>query len=196
MSDPIEELPVAPIAPKGGGGSPWLPVLAILILMPLLSLAMWQFVIKSQLDKMIKAQAAAAQGGEPAEDDHAPANPDDAHGKKGDGGHGKEGPGEGGQSIEFPGMITNLAGTLQSRYLRVSLLIIPKDKTSENLMNKSQEKARLKDVVLTVLGNLTLQDVEQPGIKNKVRSELINGMDNALGKKCVNQIYFTEWVIQ
>ena len=41
-----------------------------------------------------------------------------------------------------------------------------------------------------------LADLEKPGARNLIRSELINGFNNILGDSMVQDIYFTEFAIQ
>ena len=46
------------------------------------------------------------------------------------------------------------------------------------------------------LANKTLADLEKPGARNLIRTELINGFNNVLGENSVQEIYITEFGIQ
>jgi flagellar FliL protein len=59
-----------------------------------------------------------------------------------------------------------------------------------------QNRAKVIDATLSVLSNLTLQDLEEPGIKNIVRNQLINQIGQALKSNAVEQLYFSEFVVQ
>ncbi|MGH8020521.1 MAG: flagellar basal body-associated FliL family protein [Opitutaceae bacterium] len=47
-----------------------------------------------------------------------------------------------------------------------------------------------------MLGALSLADVEDPGVKNKVRGELVFAYESVLHGRVVEEIYFSEFVIQ
>jgi flagellar basal body-associated protein FliL len=47
-----------------------------------------------------------------------------------------------------------------------------------------------------ILSVKTLADLEKPGSRNLIRTELINGFNNVLGENSVSEIYITEFGIQ
>ena len=57
-------------------------------------------------------------------------------------------------------------------------------------------KAKLTDITLNVLSSLTLADLEEPGSKNVLREKLVAAYNQALGKRLVDQVYFSDFVIQ
>jgi flagellar FliL protein len=57
-------------------------------------------------------------------------------------------------------------------------------------------KAKLLDVTLNVLSALSLTDLEEAGAKNLIREKLIGAYNQALGKKTVEQVYFSDFVVQ
>ena len=56
--------------------------------------------------------------------------------------------------------------------------------------------AQLRDMAMGALANKTLADLEKPGARNLIRTELINGFNNVLGDNSVQEIYITEFGIQ
>ena len=91
-------------------------------------------------------------------------------------------------------LLVNVAGTMGQRYLLVSLSIVS---TDANFKEKLQEHdAQLKDMACGTLATKTLADLEKPGARNLIRTELISGFNNILGAAMVQEIYLTEFAIQ
>ena len=57
-------------------------------------------------------------------------------------------------------------------------------------------KTHLLDVALNVLSAKTMADLETPGSKNLVRNDLVTNFNQALNSEVVEQIYFSEFVVQ
>ena len=98
-------------------------------------------------------------------------------------------------SVPFNKLLVNIAGTMGARYLLVSVTLVGtggeafKAKVTEN-------DAALRDMAMGALANKTLADLEKPGARNLIRTELINGFNNVLGDNSVTEIYITEFGIQ
>ena len=60
----------------------------------------------------------------------------------------------------------------------------------------TENEAALRDMAMGALANKTLADLEKPGARNLIRTELINGFNNVLGDNSVTEIYITEFGIQ
>jgi flagellar FliL protein len=180
--------------PKGGGkmGS-LLPVILVLLLAPAISWAVAQFVIVPQLK-----QSLAAGGEAGAEDAHAAEPAAEGHGAKPakeSGGHGKKGEGGGaGNSYTFENVVVNLAGTMGTRYLKVSFMVTGADASLRAQFEGN--KPKLVDVTLNVLSSLTLSDLEEAGAKNIIREKLASAYNQALGRRIAEQIYFADFVVQ
>jgi flagellar protein FliL len=189
---PAAEAASAP--PKGGGTmGTLLPVILVLLLAPAISWAVAQFVIVPQLKQSLSAGGDAAGG-----DAHGGAAAADGHGgkpAKDSGGHGKKGEtGGGGNSYTFENVVVNLAGTMGTRYLKVSFMV-----TGAEASLRAQfegNKPKLVDVTLNVLSSLTLSDLEEAGAKNIIREKLASAYNQALGRRVVEQIYFADFVVQ
>lgn len=178
----IQEIPAdGATAVEGGGGNPWVPVIAVIVMLPVLSFAMTQFVLIPKIKAAVGADAAAA----PAEE-HA----------KGENGDGRA-EGEGAAAmIQYPfdDIVANLSGSMQSRYVKVSFTAEGNDPEFEALMEKN--KVKIVDITLGVLNSLSMKDLEQPGIKNIVRNDLLSAFHTLMKKKVIHQIYFTAFVVQ
>lgn len=175
----------------------WLPAIAALVLAPVVCFAVSQFVLLPRLQKQLALAPAAAGAGHeaPAGEElaEAPAEGGKEGGKEGK--EGKEGAGGPG-NYEFSNVVVNLAGTMGTRYLKTSFIVTPADKKG-NLKNLFEEhKAKLTDITLNVLSSLTLADLEEPGSKNVLREKLVATYNQALGKRVVDQVYFSDFVVQ
>ncbi len=195
--DTVEELPAA--APAGGaakGGNPGIPVLAILILLPVLSFMMTDFVLIPKIKGAVAKQTGASE--------HASADADakDSQAKSDKKKSGSYGDDKGGDyggygsanSYEFDSIITNLAGSLKSRYVKVSFTVEGEHPGFVDTIESN--KAKLIDTTLGLLSSLSLSDLENPGIKNQLRSDLIAAYENALQERVITQLYFSEFVVQ
>jgi flagellar FliL protein len=163
----------APAAP-GGGIKSWLPLILAVVLMPALAFGMTKFVIVPELQKSlgIKASSEGGPGTKPKSG---------ADAKK--------------VSMPFNKLLVNIAGTMGSRYLLVSVTLVGTG--GEAFKAKITESdAALRDMAMGALANKTLADLEKPGARNLIRTELINGFNNVLGDNSVSDIYFTEFGIQ
>jgi len=204
----------------------FLPLIIALVLAPVISWVVAEFVLlprmKSQLTAAVAASLPAAGAGhepaahepgagpvaEPAaakEPAHAkePAaeKPKEAHAakkepaKKG----GKAEPAgakvsaEGPNSFQFDNVVVNLSGTMGTRYLKVTFLLTGKDTLHEMF---EERKPELLDATLNTLGSVTLTDLDEVGSRNLIRARLVAAYNDLLGAKIVEQIYFSDFVVQ
>ena len=194
--------PEASSAPKGGGTAGFLPLIIALVLAPVISWVVAEFVLLPRM----KSQLLAAAGGEqqaavsPAaghgETESKPAakKPEakKAEGKKGE--HGAAAAAAGGPgSYQFDNIVVNLSGTMGTRYLKTSFLITGKENLNELFEKRHPE---LLDATLNTLGSLTLADLEEVGSRNLIRARLIAAYNEVIGVRVVEQIYFSEFVVQ
>lgn len=183
---------------KGGGLSAWLPAIVAILLAPAATFGVAEYVLLPRLQAKLGAPAADAHGKAEAGAEHEePA--EEAPAKEEKGGHGgKEGKGEGkdtGGNYEFSNVVVNLAGTMGTRYLKTSFIVTGVGGKSVKGVFETQ-KAKLTDITLNVLSSLTLADLEEPGSKNVLREKLVAAYNQALGKRLVEQVYFSDFVIQ
>lgn len=172
-------------APAGQGG--WMPVIAVLVLVPVLSFAMAQFVLFPRLEKMLAAAGANAGASE------------GAHGAE-SASHGSTHAGAKGANLdpvhahEFKDIVSNLAGSMKSRYIKVSFTAYSANPQFSQIVETN--RAKMLDATLSVLSSLSLADMEDTGVKNKVRNELVFAYESVLRGRVVEEIYFSEFVIQ
>lgn len=183
----VEDLPEA----GGKAPNPLIPVLAIVIILPVINFLMTNFMIipgmKTALAETIVESGITAEGlgadGEP-NSSAAPAESADGDGYVS----------EGGATYEFDGIIANLAGSMRSRYVKVTFTVEGSDPEFTATMEKNRTK--LIDAAIGVLSALTIQDLEDAGIKNVIRNDLIGAFESALRKRVVDALYFSEFVVQ
>ena len=189
--------PDATPAPAGGGFKAWLPLVVTIVAMPALAYAMTAFVLVPKMKKAIGAPAAVESGGsaegkngedatgETAKGEHSKGDP-----SAGEGGHGKGGK----MTFPFGKVLVNVSGSLGSRYLLTTFTLV--GSAADFKTKIENNKDQLLDLASSTLGTKTITDLEKPGARNLIRSELISVFNNALGKGVVQEIYFTEFAIQ
>ncbi len=168
-----DEASVPAVAPAGGFKA-WLPLIVTILIMPVLAFGVAQYVILPQLAKGlgVKTGSASAEAGKSK----------------------KESSGAKQESVVMNKLLVNVSGTMGARYLQVSLSAAG---TSADFKEKMQEHdAQLRDMACSALAAKTLADLEKPGARNLIRSELITGFNNILGDSMVQDIYLTEFAIQ
>jgi flagellar protein FliL len=183
---------VAAAAPAAGGSSKLglFAAIGAVVLAPALSIAAANFVLLPKLEKKLGA-APAATATAAADAPAAEAPPAEAKdGKEGKGGKdGKAAP-----TYEFSNVVVNLAGTMGTRYLKTSFIVTGAEVGLPAAFEA--KKAQLTDVTLSVLSALTLADLEEPGSKNVLREKLVGAYNEVLGRKIVDQVYFSDFVVQ
>jgi len=160
-------------APQSSGIKSWLPLILAVVLMPALAFGMTKFVIVPELQSSL--------GIKPAAD--------------GSGGKSKGGADAKKVSVPLNKLLVNIAGTMGQRYLLVSVTVVGTG--GETFKTKMTDNdAELRDMAMGALATKTLADLEKPGSRNLIRTELINGFNNILGDNAVQEIYITEFGIQ
>ncbi|MSU62192.1 MAG: flagellar basal body-associated FliL family protein [Pedosphaera sp.] len=185
---------VAAASAAAGGVKAWLPLVITVVSMPVMAYVMTNFVLLPKL-KTSGGQHAeeAASGGHEAKSEAK----DDSHGGGGDtpGGSSKS---EGGSKTKYAvpmsKMIVNIAGTMGTRYLMVSVTLVGKDSKFKKKIE--DEKDQLLDLATGTLSGKTIAELEKPGARNQIRTELMSVLNNALGGSLIREIYITELAIQ
>ncbi len=170
-------------AAGGGGMSAWMPVIAVVVLVPVLSYAMAMYVIAPQLEKRFAAAAPAASAGT--------GETAGAHGAPG-----KEGGPKAAATVpfEFKDIVSNLSGSMRSRYIKVTFTAYSSKVDFPKIAEEN--RAKLLDATIGVLARLSLADLEDPAAKSKVSNEIIYAMEAVLRERVVEEIYFSEFVVQ
>jgi flagellar basal body-associated protein FliL len=199
MSDHKEEASAAaaPAAAAGGGGmKAMLPLIISVVLMPVLAYAMTAFVLVPQLKSATGAPApAAGHGEEVVEADAHGAEPAASGHGAAPAGHGAPAAaGKGATKFPLEKLIVNLSGTSGTRYLMTSLTLVGEKKNFASVIEENKDK--ILDVTTGALNAKTIPDLEKPGARNQIRSELLTVINSALGSDMVKEIYITEMAIQ
>lgn len=172
-----------PAAPSSGGGfKAWLPLIATFLVMPALAYAMTTWVLLPRIQKGlgIKSVATASSNSSSNDSESTASGSSSANYKT--------------TTVPLNKLLVNVAGTLGSRYLLVSLSVVG---TGANFQKDMQENdAALRDRACGILASKTIADLGRPDARNTIRNELINGFNNILGDNCVKEIYLTEFAIQ
>lgn len=168
--------------PASGGLAAWLPLILSIVLMPILAYATTMFVLAPKLQKALGASAAKAEGG---------------HAKKGSGGHGGPEGAEGEAkktNVALKKVLVNVAGTQGTRFLLANLTLVGLGEDFK--ANVEQNQDQLADVAASTLSSKTIADLERPGARNLIRSELLTVFNSVLGDGAVKEIYLTEFAVQ
>jgi flagellar FliL protein len=178
--------PAAGSAPKPeqtGSWQAWLPLAVTLAAMPLLAYALTTFVLVPHLQKALRGTGSAvAETEAPASaEGAAPAAAAAANaGQR--------------QSVPLTKLLVNVAGTMGSRYLLTSIIIMGNG--SDFKRRVTEKEPQLRDLASGILMTKTIADIEKPGARNLIRGELLAGFNSILGDPGVQEIYFTEFAIQ
>jgi flagellar protein FliL len=163
----------APAVAPPGGLKAWMPLLLTLLIMPAVAYAVTTLVLLPKLQSGLGLAPAAASA------------------KAGKGGKESEVKKE---LVPLSKLLVNLAGSMGSRYLMISFTLVG---TGADFRAKiTDNDAQLRDAAGSVLSNKSLADLERPGARNLIRSELLSTFNNVLGKGAIQEIYLTEFAVQ
>jgi flagellar protein FliL len=186
--EPAAEEPPAelkgPEKGSSGAAAAWIPAIAAILIAPVASFAIAQFVLVPRFQKKLVGTAVVAEA--------APAAAAEASSPAPSGGEGKGAAGV--NSYEFANVVVNLSGTMGTRYLKTSFIVTGPEKDMKGLFESN--KPRLTDVTLNVLSALSLSELEEPGAKNLLRGKLVTAYNQTLGHHAVDQVYFSDFLIQ
>lgn len=182
--DSVEEVESG--AEVKGKGAPWLPLILVLLVVPIITIAGMEFVV---IPKLIKALASQSAEPNPSKQEHS---------KERDGGgsqaNSKKSPDGSSYSYRFEEVISNLSGTMGTRFIKSSFEV-----TSDSAELRSMiqgNKAQVQDAVMGVLSSRTIKELEVVGGRNALRVNLIEAINQALGVSIVKELYFIELIIQ
>ena len=183
----------ASAAGKSAGGM--LPTIIAVVLAPVLSWALVQFWLIDKLKKEIKSeinsivdQASKGDGIEAAQEPEAGAGAKAA--PKGEAG-GKEKPEV---RPKFESLTVNIAGTQGTRYLKVTFNVVGKNDAANKKIDAKH--AELVDATLTILSGLSMPELNEPSGKAVVRGRLVAAFNDLLKAPLVEQVFFSDFVVQ
>lgn len=170
-------------AAASGGIKAWLPLIVSVVAMPLLAFAMTRFVLLPRLQHSLEAQIHA----EASQEASAESTAAKGEGKGGAAGKAKV-------MVPLNKMLVNVAGTMGTRYLMTSVTLVGNSADFKTKVEDNRDQ--LMDLATGTLSTKTISDLEKPGARNVIRSELLTVLNNALGGSMVQEIYITELAIQ
>lgn len=168
----------APAPAAAAGPSPlaaWLPLIVTIIAMPLLAFATTKFVLIPQMKQSLGKAGDAA----PSTEKKDGTTDTDSKTKV---------------LVPLSKILVNVAGTMGTRYLMASVTLVGSDESFRTQVE--QNKDQLLDLATGTLCTKTISDLEKPGARNVIRSELMTVFNNALGGPVIKEIYITELAIQ
>lgn len=185
-------------AAKSGGISAWLPLIVTLVAMPALAFATTHFLLVPKLKQAAQTTAAAEEETTAQTDAAGDHQADSGHGggaKESSHGSAKEGaPKKGKQTVTLSKMVVNVAGTMGTRYLMTSVTLVGTKPDFQKIIEENKDQ--LLDLANSTLSSKTIADLEKPGARNQIKTELISVINNALGDTVVKEIYLPEMAIQ
>jgi flagellar FliL protein len=170
---------MAPVAKKSFMRSPWFPLAITVLAMPALAFATTRFVLLPEMTRALTHSASTPQ------------EPDKAS---------KDSKAEGGAvlkskfTVPLSKILVNVAGTMGTRYLMTSITLVSADPDLKSKIEENRDQ--LMDLATSALCTKTISDLEKPGARNVIRSELVTIFNNALGSPLISEIYITEMAIQ
>jgi flagellar protein FliL len=168
--------PATPPAAVGGGGfKAWLPLLVTILVMPAVAYGLTTLVLLPKLQSGLGLATTVSSG---AAKDAKP---------------GKEGETKK-ETATMGKLLVNVAGSMGSRYLMISLTLVGSGADFKAKIDRNDPQ--LRDAAGSVLSAKTLPDLERPGARNLIRSELISAFNHVLGASTVQEIYLTEFAVQ
>ncbi len=90
--------------------------------------------------------------------------------------------------------IVNLADEKSKRYLKVTMQIELKEGEALELLEKRLVQVR--DIILMILPTKRFQEIRSVDGKTVLRQEIMARLNDLFKKEAVNNIYFTEFVVQ
>jgi flagellar FliL protein len=185
----------ASAAGKSAGGM--LPTIIAVVLAPLLSWVVVNFVVIPKLTDNIKselttimAQASKRDGTEVGAAHEADAGAGAHAAPKGEAG-GKE---KTEVRPKFENLTVNIAGTQGTRYLKVTFNVVGKNDAANKKIDAKH--AELVDATLTILSSVSMPELNEPSGKVVVRGRLVAAFNDLLKAPLVEQVFFSDFVVQ
>ncbi len=189
--DESDALASTPLVPKKSGNS-LMPIIAVVVLVPALCYAVMDFVIIPKIKTSLGAPAAPAKA-----DAHGAKKKSDPHAAKsgghGGGGHGAvDAPAEG--VAPFGSIIVNLAGSNNSRLLKATFDVKSEDPNIAAIIKENLPA--LRDAANTIMSSQTINSQDIASGRELIRKSLISQFNRLLGGEVIDQVYFSEFVVQ
>jgi flagellar FliL protein len=182
-SDPIASTPLVPKK----SGNPLMPIIAVVVLVPALCYAVMDFVIIPKIKSSLGSPAAAESHGSE---------------KKKSGGHGSEKKSGGHGAVDAPSegiapfgtLVVNLTGSNNSRFLKATFDVKSEDPQIVEIIKEN--RPALLDAANTILSSQAINSQDISSGREMIRKSIISQFNRLLGAEVIDQIYFSEFVVQ
>ena len=90
--------------------------------------------------------------------------------------------------------MVNVAGSQGTRYIVAGLTLVGTGPDFEGKIKRGDDQIR--DLASNILCAKSISDLEKPGARNLIRSEMLSVFNTALGNGLVQEIYLTDFAVQ
>lgn len=164
-----------------------MPIIAVVVLVPALCYAVMDFVIIPKIKSSLGSPAAAESHGSE---------------KKKSGGHGSEKKSGGHGAVDAPSegiapfgtLVVNLTGSNNSRFLKATFDVKSEDPQIVEIIKEN--RPALLDAANTILSSQAINSQDISSGREMIRKSIISQFNRLLGAEVIDQIYFSEFVVQ
>lgn len=178
-------------AKSGGGIKSFLPLIITCVAMPALAFVTTNYILLPKVRAAMGQGAVTSSSAEAAPSSGSEAKSDSKEGSK-EGAKG--GSAKAKFTVPMDKVLVNVAGTMGTRYLMTSLTLVSGNPDFKSKFDDNKD--HLQELAANVLSTKTIADLDKPGSRNVIRSELMTDINNALGAPLVTDIYIKEMAIQ
>jgi flagellar basal body-associated protein FliL len=171
---------------EGGAkeGKPWLALSLMLLVVPVVTLAITEFVVIPRLQKSMGQESRKAPSS------------DSEKSSKHRGGHSDASTtlGGAGNAYTFEDMVANLSGAMGTRFIKISFEVRGENADLAQVLRLN--RPIVQDAIITALSSESIQSLEVPGGRNRLRLSLIQSINQSLNQEIVEELYFTAFMVQ
>ena len=179
-AEKIEEISETSTPPAAAPSkTSWVPALVVLLLFPVLSYVISDFVLFPRLQ--IKFEETVKQiNALPTTLSEASPQETSTQAEK--------------STYEIRDIMSNVNDNGQVRYARVSFVLEGRIENFAEIMKKNE--ARLIDATLDVFSVLSVDDLQNTNLKSIIKNQLLQRFESVLNKNCIEDLFFSQFVIK
>ena len=106
----------------------------------------------------------------------------------------EEAPATGGQLVTLDSFVVNLADPMGRRYLKATMDVEVSGASAAQELTAAMPK--VKDTLLLLLSSKSFEDISSMDRKIELKNQIVDRLNQILGKGKVRNVYFTEFVVQ
>jgi flagellar FliL protein len=100
----------------------------------------------------------------------------------------------GGQLVTLDSFVVNLSDPMGRRYLKTTMDVEVVNAAAAAELTASMP--RVKDTLLLLLSSKSFEDISSMDKKIELKNDIVNRLNQIIGKNKVRNVYFTEFVVQ